>query len=176
MASRTTFTASVVVPAKIRWKCSKCGSINTAESSVGVARQATTSRLNTSGLEEENSKALQAEWMSKVLDIMTDPNNHASEFRNGVYKKGCRCSHCNNKEFWAKDQWYLRLIPLIVVGGLFTGIGALFAEPMVPGLWIAFAIFLGAFVYVMAEESTYTNKLSELSADLLPRFITDNKD
>lgn len=175
MSTRTTMTASVAIPATIRWKCSKCGSINTTASSVGVVRQTTTTRLFTGDAEQENKKALEAEWKDKILGIMTEPRSYAREFRAGVYKKNCKCAHCNNKEFWARDQWYLRFLGLVFPAILFTGISA-FAVMDSIGLWLAFAASVGALIYSIVEEESYKTNLGELSPELTPTFITDNQE
>ena len=175
MSTRTTYTSSMVIPATIRWKCSKCGSINTASSSVGVAKQVTKTGLSTGNAAEENKKALEAEWMEKMLEIMTDPGNNASQFRSGVYKKNCKCAHCSKKEFWARDQWYLRFIGFLIPLGLVTG-GCAFSIKTSVGAWLAFLACIGAFIYCFVEEESYKTKLGDLSSDLLPTFITDNQD
>ena len=110
MASRTVYTSTITVPVYASWKCEECGEVNFATGAIVVKRQESSSSWRPSKQREAEAKAAslaQAEWAGETLQIISDPNNHAQDMRNGLFLENTHCTKCGKKPKWDKDMKYL---------------------------------------------------------------------
>lgn len=170
MSSRTVYTSTVTVPVYASWKCEECGEVNFATGSIVVKRQESSSSWRPSKQREAEAKAAslaQAEWAGETLQIMTDPNNHAQDMRNGLFLQNTHCTKCGKKPKWDKDMKYLTWGGLCFMPAIISGIAAI-AIGTSPVAWLIFAAFLAIIVTAFISEPRYKKMMKNLPKKYTP--------
>lgn len=170
MSSRTVYTSTITVPVYASWKCEECGEINFATGSIVVKRQESSSSWRPSKQREAEAKAAslaQAEWAGETLQIISDPNNHAQDMRNGLFLQNTHCTKCGKKPKWDKDMKYLIWGGLCFMPAIISGIAAI-AIGTSPVAWLIFAAFLAIIVMAFISEPRYKKMMKNLPKKYTP--------
>lgn len=164
MASRTVYTSTITVPVYASWKCEQCGEVNFATGTIVCKRQVSSSSWRSSKQREAEERAAslaQAEWASETYQIISDPNNHAQDMRNGLFLQNTKCSKCGKKPKWDRDMKYLAWGGLCFMPAIISGIAAI-AIGTSPIAWLIFAAFLAIIVTAFISESRYKKMMRKL--------------
>lgn len=170
MASRTVYTSTITVPVYASWKCEECGEVNFATGAIVVKRQESSSSWRPSKQREAEAKAAslaQTEWAGETLQIISDPNNHAQDMRNGLFLQNTHCTKCGKKPKWDKDMKYLTWGGLCFMPAIISGIAAI-AIGTSPVAWLIFAAFLAIIVTAFISEPRYKKMMKNLPKKYTP--------
>lgn len=170
MVPRTVYTSTISVPVYASWKCEKCGEINFATGAIVVKRQESSGSWRYSKKREAEEKAaslVQAEWAEETLKIISDPNNHAQDMRNGLFLKNTNCTKCGKKPKWDKDMKYLTWSALCFMPAIFSGFAAI-AIVTSPVAWLIFAAFLAIIAATLISELRYKKMMKNLPKKYTP--------
>jgi len=164
MASRMIYTSTITVPVYASWRCEECGEVNFATGAIVVKRQESSSSWRSSKQREAEAKAAslaQAEWTGEALQIISDPNNHAQDMRNGLFLENTHCTKCGKKPKWDKDMKYLTWGSLCLTPTIISALAAI-ALGTSPIAWSIFAAFLAIVVTAFISEPRYKKMMKNL--------------
>lgn len=170
MAVRTTYTSTITVPVYGSWKCEHCGEVNFATGVIVCKRQETTGSRRPSDQREAEGKAafrVKAEWTSEAFQIISDPNNHAQDMRNGLFLQNTNCTKCGKKPKWDKDMKYLTWSVLCFMPAIISGIIA-FATLTGVAAWLIFIALSAVTATALISEPRYKKMMKNLPKEYAP--------
>ena len=170
MASRTVYTSTITVPVYASWKCEECGEVNFATGTIVCKRQESSSSWSSSKQKEAKEKAANsahAEWTGETYQIISDPNNHAQDMRNGLFLQNTHCTKCGKKPKWDKDMKYLTWGSLCFMPAIISGLVAI-SSATSPVAWLVFAAFLAIIVAAFISEPLYKKMMKNLPKEYTP--------
>ena len=170
MSSRTVYTSTITVPVYACWKCEECGEVNFATGSIVYSCQESSSSLRPSkqrAAEESAASLAQAMWTGEAYRIISDPNNHAQDMRNGLFLQNTNCTKCGKKPKWDKDMKYLTWGGRCFVPAIISGFIAIAPATSLVA-WLIFAALLAIIVTAFISESRYKKMMKNLPKEYTP--------
>lgn len=109
----------------------------------------------------------QAGWKNHALNIITDPNHHAVDVRNGLILENTYCTKCGEKPKWDNDTTYVIWWAASVVSAIISGMIAFSVITNVVA-WLVFLVSLGVVICGFIIEPWYKKMMVNLPKEYTP--------
>lgn len=176
MVIKTTYIATVSVPAYASWKCERCGEINYSDGHILCRRMKSTGGWTGSEREKAKNEAYrraQEDWVREAYKIIADPNHNAMALYNSFFLKSTDCTNCGKKPRWDKHAKFVGLTGIAMIVAPVSGIFAVTAGTNLTA-WLFFACSAGFFVWNFMREARYKKIMLRYPGAYTPVIGTRN--
>ncbi len=173
MGAKTTSTTAINIPVYAAWKCSSCGENNFSEGVFSFSASSSTGAVpaqkTIENLQNESATIADDLCKTKALNVIKDPINNYSRFRQSLHLFDCACHKCGNKEKWNKSMGYMTILGLVFMPTIISLI-CVISAPKSLLAWLFFSVFVIVMAFCAYSEYHFKTILKKIPNKSMPKI------